>query len=225
MRIAIIPARSGSKRIKLKNIKKFIDEPIILKTIKNLKKMKMFNKIYISTESKKITKVVNHIKDINIIKRPNNLSDDFTGTRDVMVHAIKEISKEFKLEEICCVYPTSIFFKKKNLMEAKNLLKKNNYIFAASVVNKSFLRSFYYDKRKKLNLFNKRNYNTRTQDLKTLYYDIGQFYLAYKETWLKKKIIFDKNSKFIEIPKNTAYDIDDHSDWKFAEKIYKLNEK
>ena len=225
MRIAIIPARSGSKRIKLKNIKKFIDEPIIVKTIKNIKKMRIFNKIYVSTESKKITQVIKHIKDINIIKRPKKLSDDLTGTRDVIVHAIKEISKEFELKEVCCIYPTSIFIKKKNLIDAKNLLKKNNYVFAASIVNKSFLRSFYFDKKKKLNLFNKKNYYSRTQDLLNLYYDIGQFYIAYKETWLKKKIIFDKNSKFIEIPKNTAYDIDDSSDWKFAENIYKLNEK
>lgn len=225
MNIAIVPARSGSKRIKLKNIKKFIDEPIIVKTIKNIKKMKLFDRIYVSTESKRITQVLKHIKDINIIRRPKKLSDDFTGTRDVIVHAIKEISKEFMLKEVCCIYPTSIFFKKKNLIDARKLLKKNNYVFTASEVNKSFLRSFYYDKRRRLNLLNKKNYNSRTQDLLNLYYDIGQFYIAYKDTWLNKKIIFDKNSKFIEIPKNTAYDIDDYSDWKFAEKIYKLNEK
>ena len=70
----------------------------------------------------------------------------------------------------------------------KKLTKKNNYVFTASVVNKSFLRSFYFDK-KKLNLFNKKNYNSRTQDLLNLYYDIGQFYIAYKETWLKKNYI------------------------------------
>ena len=137
MRIAIIPARSGSKRIKLKNIKKFIDEPIIIKTIKNIKN-RIFNKIYVSTESKKITQVIKHIKGINIIKRPKNLSDDYTGTRDVIVHAIKEISKKFILKEVCCIYPTSIFIKKKNLIDAKNLLKKNNYVFTASVVNKFF---------------------------------------------------------------------------------------
>ena len=117
------------------------------------------------------------------------------------------------------------FFWKKKFDRCKKVTKKNNYVFTASEVNKSFLRSFYYDKRRRLNLLNKKNYNSRTQDLLNLYYDIGQFYIAYKDTWLNKKIIFDKNSKFIEIPKNTAYDIDDYSDWKFAEKIYKLNEK
>ena len=58
MNIAIIPARSGSKRIKNKNTKKFINEPIIIKTIKNLKKSKMFDEIYVSTDSSRIANLV-----------------------------------------------------------------------------------------------------------------------------------------------------------------------
>ena len=54
MHIAIIPARSGSKRIKNKNIKKFINEPIIAKTIKIVRKFNKFDKIYVSTNSNKI---------------------------------------------------------------------------------------------------------------------------------------------------------------------------
>ena len=51
MHIVIIPARSGSKRIKNKNIKKFINEPIIAKTIKIVQKFNKFDKIYVSTNS------------------------------------------------------------------------------------------------------------------------------------------------------------------------------
>ena len=54
MNIAIIPARGGSKRIKLKNVKNFFGKPIIFYTIQTLKKTKLFNKIYVSTDNSKI---------------------------------------------------------------------------------------------------------------------------------------------------------------------------
>ena len=54
MNIAIIPARSGSKRIKNKNIKRFCKKPIIYWSIKAAIKSKVFKKIYVSTDSKKI---------------------------------------------------------------------------------------------------------------------------------------------------------------------------
>ena len=57
-RLAIIPARSGSQRIKNKNIKIFHNKPIISYSIKTALKSKLFKKIHVSTESKKIKKVV-----------------------------------------------------------------------------------------------------------------------------------------------------------------------
>ena len=57
-RLLIIPARGGSKRIKNKNIKKFKSKPIIYYTIENAIKSKLFNKIHVSTDSKKIEKIV-----------------------------------------------------------------------------------------------------------------------------------------------------------------------
>ena len=53
---AIIPARLGSKRIKKKNIKIFINKPIIYYSIKAAKKSKLFKKIIVSTDSNIIRK-------------------------------------------------------------------------------------------------------------------------------------------------------------------------
>ena len=57
MNIAIIPARSGSKRIKNKNIKLFCGKPIIYYSINEAKKSKIFQKIIVSTDSEKIKKI------------------------------------------------------------------------------------------------------------------------------------------------------------------------
>ena len=56
--VVVIPARAGSIRIKNKNLKKLNKLPIILETIKKIKKMRIFDKIYVSTDSKKIAKLV-----------------------------------------------------------------------------------------------------------------------------------------------------------------------
>ena len=66
VRLAVIPARGGSKRIKNKNLKNFCGQPIIKYTIDNVTQSKMFNKIHISTESKKI---FNYVDSINTTMR------------------------------------------------------------------------------------------------------------------------------------------------------------
>ena len=56
MNIAIIPARKNSKRIKNKNIKFFFGKPVISYAIKCAEKSKLFDRIIVSTDSKKIPK-------------------------------------------------------------------------------------------------------------------------------------------------------------------------
>ena len=75
---------------------------------KNLKKMKMFNKIYVSTENKKITKVFDHVKDINIIKRQIIYLTILLEQEMLWCTQLK-ISKELKLEKYT-VFMQHLFF-------------------------------------------------------------------------------------------------------------------
>ena len=61
------------------------------------------------------------------------------------------------------------------------------------------------------------NIKKRTQDIKKILCDAGQFYWGLKETWLKKKNIFTKNSDIVMIPKWRYNDLDTQEDWKRAE--------
>tara|TARA_A100001015_G_scaffold321209_1_gene450782 strand:- start:2567 stop:2827 length:261 start_codon:yes stop_codon:yes gene_type:complete len=84
MNIAIIPARSGSKRIKNKNIKLFNKKPIIYYSIMAAKKSKLFSEIYVSTNSNKI-KDISKKFGAKILNRPNNfLSGDRAEIMDVI---------------------------------------------------------------------------------------------------------------------------------------------
>ena len=228
MNVLIIPARMGSKRIKKKNIKLFLGKPIINLLLKKIIDMNFFNSIYISTESKTIKSVVKKFDKKNIcqiIDRPKKLSDDFTGTRDVILHAIKALKLD-KKTTLFCVYPTSVFLKKNNLNDSLKILKfnKKSYIFSAKKIDQNFFRGFFFSKNKIDLIFNS-NYSKRTQELKNAYVDAAQFYLATVDTWIKNKKIFSQNSKFILLDKNASSDIDDISDWKLAESLYKKIEK
>ena len=81
------------------------------------------------------------------------------------------------------------------------------------------------DRKKKLKMFNNKFYSYRTQDLKQLYFDVGQLYLANGKTWINKEKVFDKDSNFVELERNNVCDIDYPNDWKLAELIYKFNKK
>ena len=228
MNIVIIPARIGSKRIIEKNIKKFNGRPIIDYTIKLLVKMNLFDKIIVSTDSDKIIKYLNKFRKLKTFEtylRSKQLSGDMVGTRDVIVDILKKF-KFKKNDNIFCVYPTSVFLKKKYIIKSLKLVKnrKNRYIFSAKEIDRNFFRSFTYEKNK-LNLLFTKNYKKRTQDFKKIFLDAAQFYLAKNNIWLKNHKIFSSNANIAIIEKYDSIDIEEIADWSFAEKLYNIINK
>ena len=99
--------------------------------------------------------------------------------------------------------------------------KTKSYVFSASAYRSPPQRSFFF-KSKKLKLLFEQHYNKRSQDLKKIYHDAGQFYWAKSKTWLKDKKIFNKNSKIIEIDYLDFIDINYAEDLKIAKNLFKL---
>jgi len=222
--IAIIPARGGSKRIKGKNLKNFNGTPIIANTIKILKKSKLFDKIIVSTDHEKIKKISIKTGALVPFKRPKFLSDDFTGSGEVIKHCIKYIEKKYDFKYICCVYPCNPFLSIKDLQSGYKKInsKKSDFIFSATEYQFPFFRSFIFSKKSGCKMIFKRYYKKRSQDLNKIYSDAGQFYWGTKKTWLSKKNIYSKKANFILIPKWRYHDIDTPEDWTRAEKFSKL---
>ena len=219
LNIAILPARIGSKRIKKKNIKFFNGKPILAWTFQILVKSKLFDKIIISSESDIVLKVAKKVGFREAIKRPKRLADNFTETKEVIKHAIKELEKKYDLNNICCVYPCNPFIKIKDLKKEFSILKKKNnaFIFPISRYTHPIERALFY-KDSKLNYINKKYQNTRTQDLKPKFYDVGQFYLAKKEIWTNLK---KRKNVGVEISPYGCMDIDTMDDWNYAEILHK----
>ena len=108
-RLLIIPAKGYSKRIKEKNIKKFHGKPIISYTLSTAKKSKLFKKIHVSTESKKIKRIVEHLGYKIDFLRPKSLSKNNTPTIDVLKYVFNRFSDlNYEFDEIwtisCCTF-------------------------------------------------------------------------------------------------------------------------
>ena len=223
MKIAIIPARSGSKRIPYKNIKTFKGKPIIFWALKTIINSKLFDKIIVSTDSKKIAKIGKKFKAEVPFIRPKSISNDFASTTDVMKHSINWLQlKKISPKYICCIYPTAAFMSLKDLSDGYKKIRTNkwNYVFSAGKFNSSIFRSFKNNNLKGLKMIFPKFYNKRTQDIEETFFDAGQFYWGKTEAWKKSKPIFSKHSTLIEIPRWRIHDIDTIDDWKVAEKMW-----
>tara|TARA_B100000029_G_scaffold481282_1_gene530206 strand:+ start:1122 stop:1805 length:684 start_codon:yes stop_codon:yes gene_type:complete len=224
MNLAIIPARSGSKRIPNKNIKFFFGKPIMSYSIDLAIKSKIFDKVIVSTDSSKIKKIAERNGAEVPFIRPKYLSNDSIGADEVVRHAIRwYVSKGINLKNICCIYPTSPLLKKKYLVEGYKKLKskKWNFVFSAGRYAGPVQRAFILKKNLGVKMLLPKYYEYNSQDLSDTFYDAGNFYWAKKNTWINKKnIIFSKSSTIVEIPSSHVEDVNTLSDWKNLTKKY-----
>lgn len=219
--VAIIPARGGSKRIPRKNIKEFFGKPLIAYSIETALESNLFEKVVVSTDDKEIAKIAKEY-GAEVIKRPDELADDFTPTIPVIAHAIEVISKDMEdIQAVCCIYATAPFLKVKYIKEAykKFTNNKNAYCFSATSFAFPIQRAIKIED-EQLEMFNPEHFNTRSQDLQEAYHDAGQFYWGRPDAWLTQIPIFSKESSVVLLPRHLVQDIDTLEDWKRTEFMY-----
>ena len=226
MNIAIIPARGGSKRIKKKNIKFFFKKPMISWAINSLKKSKLFDKIFVSTDNLEIANIAKKYEAEVPFIRSKKLSDDLTPTLPVIRDAILKLKDNFKIKNICCVYPCSPFLNSEDLEKTYKILKKNPNKFVFPVIENShpIQRSFKLQGNKNLvEFFFKSKEMSRTQDLDKTYHDAGQFYITRAKVTREGLKFTETNVRLYLIQRNKVVDIDTNEDFKIAEELLKLH--
>ena len=104
MKLCVIPARGGSKRIPRKNIRHFCGKPMIAYAIEAAKSSNLFDNIVVSTDDNEIATISETFGAEIPFMRPDELANDYAGTVDVIAHAINECEKNgFKSETVCCI--------------------------------------------------------------------------------------------------------------------------
>jgi len=225
MRICIIPARGGSKRIPRKNIKEFRGKPVIAYSILAAIDSGLFDKIMVSTEDKQIAKIATQFGAEVPFFRSTVNSNDYSGTGDVMFEVISEYAREnIFFDQACCIYATAPLIRKERLKEAFDLFLNGNFdvVFPAGRYGSSIFRSYQADSNGMV-FMNFPEYEiSRTQDLPEAYFDAGQFYWFYPEKLinLENKNIFGNIKGAVLLDEHEVQDIDQPWDWEIAELKY-----
>jgi N-acylneuraminate cytidylyltransferase len=225
MRIAIIPARGGSKRIAKKNIKFFLDLPLIAYAINGAKESKLFEHIIVSTDDQEIADVALDYGALVPWLRDSDLSDDYATTVSVMSDAVTRISSSVTgITEVCCIYPATPLLNPEYFSKGLETLisGKWDYVISALPVRARPEKLFSLDATKAIKLDNSEAENWRSQDLRSAFVDAGQFYWGTKQSWQRGLPIFSSRSTIFELPMYSTVDIDTLEDWEFAEQLYRI---
>lgn len=225
MKLAIIPARGGSKRIPRKNIKTFCGKPMIAWSIEAARLSCCFDRIIVSTDDEEISEVAQaHGAEVPFM-RPSELSDDHTSTTPVIAHAVDWIKQNVgRVDFACCIYAAAPFVQAEDLKRGLALLCESGADYAFSVTTYAFpiQRAIRLTADKRVEMFNPQHFNTRSQDLEEALHDAGQFYWGKASAWLEKKTVFSSSAVPVALPRYRVQDIDTLEDWERAEWLFKV---
>jgi N-acylneuraminate cytidylyltransferase len=220
MKIAVIPARGGSKRIPRKNIKLFRGKPMIAWSIEAAKDSNLFDHIIVSTDDDEIAEVARQWGAEVPFMRPVELSDDYAGTAPVITHATQwALDQRFDVTAVCCIYATAPFIRVADLKRGCSELESGSwqYVFTATDFAAPIFRSFEQTANGGIQMFFPEHVLTRSQDLPVALHDAGQFYWGRTSAWLQEMSVFDRHTRPLLIPRWRVQDIDTKEDWERAE--------
>jgi|SaaInlStandDraft_4_1057021.scaffolds.fasta_scaffold45586_2 pseudaminic acid cytidylyltransferase len=225
-RLAVIPARGGSKRIPKKNIRNFCGKPIIAYILDTVKKSNIFDVIHVSTDSESIANTVHELGFTVDFMRPSELADDYTPVMPVLKYVHDEyLNRGYEFDQVWSLMPTSPFIEAEDLIKADKLFIKSgcNYsLWGVSEYQAPVEWAFEREDDGSLVPVQPGKFAIRSQDLEPKYYDVGSFALFSSKTVVESEGA-GSDDKYIGyvLPKYKAVDIDTMDDWMFAEMIYK----
>lgn len=222
--VAVIPARGGSKRIPRKNIRPFLGVPLLGRTIGILREAGIFDSIVVSTDDAEIADIARRAGAEVPFRRPAHLSDDHTGTRPVVEHAIRHLEAIHgkPLGPVCCAYPTAVFLESSTIAAGLDLLLGDgtDKVMTATAFAAPIQRAFRRTASGHVEMIWPVNAQVRSQDLEVTYHDVGQLYWARREVWLDQ--VREPRVRILELDRRRVQDIDTLEDWETAEFVFKL---
>ena len=226
-KIAIIPARSGSKGLKDKNIKDFNGKPLIAYTIEEAKRSQCFEHVIVSTDSEKYADVSRKYGAEVPFLRSNKNSEDTASSWDVVVEVLKEMEKQGEYFDVCCLLqPTSPLRTNEDICNALHIMKEKNADAVISVCEAEHspcwynmlppdhcLKSFMHTE------------TLRRQDLDIYYRVNGAIYWVKTDLLQRGENVYGEKSYAYIMPRERSVDIDIELDFKMAEFLMKSEKR
>lgn len=224
-RIAIIPARSGSKGLKDKNIKELNGRPLIAYSIEDAINSKMFDKVFVSTDSQRYADISEmYGADASFLRSDINSSDSAKSwdvVREVIAK-LRELGEEY--DEVMLLQATSPLRNSEDIVNAVKLMDEKNASAVVSLTecDHSPIWCNVLPSDNSMDGFDNNDYkNLPRQELPQYYRYNGALYLIKTDELLKGDHMFEHGCFAYIMPQNRSIDIDTELDFLIAETIMK----
>jgi len=214
--VAIIPARGGSRAIPGKNIMDFCGKPLIAWTIEQARASKHINKVYVTTDDKKIGRISRRY-GAEVIERPANIATDISTSEEAILHAISKMEKYEKINIVIFLQATSPLRAKDDIDRAIEKFHSEN---ADSLFSGSKIEDYFIWEKRENNCFSVTyDYHRRRprHEIKPQYLENGSIYI-FRPSLIKKEVnrLWGRIVVY-EMPFWKSFQLDKHSDLEICE--------
>lgn len=234
--MALIPARSGSKRLPNKNVKDLFNKPLIAYSIKQAIEAKIFSEVIVSTDSEEIAVIARNYGASVPILRPEIFASDTSPDIEWVLHALDNMVSidKVKIEFMALLRPTNPLRSSDTITKAFDLLKDNSWadsLRAMEVTNKHPGKMWILDKNLSASPFlEQKNNDTPTYDSPTQ--SLGSVWVQNASLeWARVKRVIETGSISgdrvlgFEMPGLEGFDINSQEDWDYLEFLISKNPK
>ncbi len=220
-RLAIIPARGGSKRIPRKNISPFYGKPIILRVLDEVSSGGLFDEIHVSTEDDEIRDVVSAAGYPPKFQRSQSLSGDYVPLSAVLTFVIgqyKELGESFNT--IAMIFATAVLLERDILISAVNEFESGDTAIQMISVARYPVPIEWAMRMGESGLLkpvDREKLSMRSQDLEDAWYETADFVLYSEQSIFSNNV--NSSRRGFEVP-YIPVDIDTQNDWQMAEMMY-----
>ena len=221
MRLAIIPARGGSRRVPRKNARAFAGRPMLAHPVAAARASRSIDRVWVSTDDPEIADVARAAGAEVPFVRPGAIADDHATLAEVMRHALGHAREAgLDVSEACLVFATAPMLDPDDIDRGLAELLRTGADHALSVAPFAFApqRAQRLGADGTLEYVQPEFARTRSQDLEPLFHDAAQFVWGRAEAFAEP----GDAPRTVAVPVDPArvVDIDTPEDWARAERAF-----
>lgn len=219
-KLAVIPARGGSKRLPGKNIRDFAGKPMLAWSVEAALESGLFDTVMVSTDSEEIAEVARAAGASVPFLRSAETADDHAIIIDVMAEVVDRYEADGqRFDRICCILATAPLLQPSTLRHAEDLMGREDFdtVFPVVAFHYPIQRALRRDDEGRTAMFQPEHYASRSQDLEPAFHDAALFYWMTREVCVAKQSVFAGRAGSFVIDAMEAQDIDTLGDWRMAE--------
>ncbi len=220
-RLAIIPARGGSKRLPRKNILELNGKPLLAYTVEAALQSGVFERVIVSTEDEEVARV-GEAAGADVLRRPPELASDSARVRDVCVHVIEELSREAPIDCFCVLTATSALRTADDIQRSYQILQ-TGFDYVVSVTEYFFYphAALIADEAGRLRYQWPEIAHAKGQELPNFVVENGAINWCRTEQFLRDRELMGSNTGAYRMPKYRSIDIDTQEDFQVMDAIFR----